>query len=179
MYVTNFKRGHKMEENKENFYCKIERTVNFFRKIWGSLVMWMIGFSIIALFTSSLIFKENIELQTINNWIGIILGLVATLMSIISLFLSFYNLEKEHEESRANNELLNEMKIILRDIEKNQNELDNSLKEQREDTREIRRCVTKNENKPEIVNQKNDKKMDNTWQAKVMENLNNVIADKK
>lgn len=61
-----------------------------------------------------------------NNWVGIILGLVATMMSIISLFLSFYNLEREREEGKENRELFNQFIKDLNELKLSQN---NILKE--------------------------------------------------
>ena len=72
---------------------KIQDTIQFFRSFWGKFVFYVLATSIIGLFLGSIYFKSEIELETINSWVSIVLGLVALIIGIISLFLSFYNLE--------------------------------------------------------------------------------------
>jgi len=87
----------------------IEKTVFWFRNNWSKLSAYIISTGIIVLFGSSLIMKDAIEIQTMNSWVGIILGLVATFMSIIGMYLSFYNLDKSNKLNIDNMILLNRM----------------------------------------------------------------------
>ena len=117
---------------------KIKKKVAYFRSKWASWFTILIGLSIIALFACSLIFKENIELQTMNNWVGIILGMVATIASIISLILSFYNLEKEQEETRENYDLLKQLKTVSDDLKSSLGRIETTLQSQAKDTEIIK-----------------------------------------
>lgn len=45
------------------------------------------------MFISSIIFDKVVTINVLNSWVGIILGLVATVIGIISMVLSFYNLD--------------------------------------------------------------------------------------
>lgn len=46
------------------------------------------------MFISSIIFDKVVTINVLNSWVGIILGLVATVIGIISMVLSFYNLDQ-------------------------------------------------------------------------------------
>lgn len=47
--------------------------------------------------------QSNVNLlDDINSWVGIILGLVATIFSIISMWITFYTLEKSHKDALEN-----------------------------------------------------------------------------
>jgi sensor histidine kinase YesM len=87
----------------------LEESVKWFNKQWPVVTINSIWLSLVGLFLTSFLFKENIELQTMNNWISLVLGLIATLLSIISLILSFYNLEKGNELNEKNIKVLREL----------------------------------------------------------------------
>lgn len=57
-----------------------------------------------------------------NQYVSIILGVVATLMSIISLKLSFDNVEQSHETELRTQQLLFDIQMHLNDIEHNQSD---------------------------------------------------------
>lgn len=84
--------------------------INTLKKHWWILVLYLVGTSVIAMFIVSIVFKENLELETINGWISLILGFVATLVSIIGTILSFYNLEQANESERRINSILCDLK---------------------------------------------------------------------
>lgn len=46
------------------------------------------------MFISSIIFDKVVTINVLNSWVGIILGLVATVIGIISMVLSFYTLDQ-------------------------------------------------------------------------------------
>lgn len=56
-----------------------------------------------------------------NQYVSIILGVVATLMSVISLKLSFDNVEQSHQTELRTQKLLFDIELHLNDIEHNQN----------------------------------------------------------
>jgi len=144
-------------DNPEKAVHKVERVVYFFKRTWATWIFSIIGASVVLLFSFSLIFDKKIELQIINNWIGIILGLVATIASIISLFLSFYNLELEREESKENRSLMEGLRATLRELERTQQDINKRLDEQVKATKEIREEMTTQQiAKPTIIDDKND-----------------------
>lgn len=81
---------------------KIHDFLYAFNKFWFYLVGSLILLSIFVLFIVSFIFSKNIMLETMNAWVSLILGIVATLLSIISMLVSFYNLERTNEINEEN-----------------------------------------------------------------------------
>lgn len=141
-------------KSEERPIKKVERIVYFFKKHWGGWVFGLIGISVTLLFAASLVFDKDIQLQIINNWIGIILGLVATIASIISLFLSFYNLEQERDEAKENRGLIQELRNLLQDVGKMQRDIDQKVEQQMKETASLRKDISL-ANKPEMVKDKN------------------------
>ncbi len=85
----------------------IEETINFFRHIWGSFVIYVLATSIIGLFIASFVLKEEITLAKMNEWVSLVLGLVALFIGIISLFLSFYNVDQSVQSQKQSMEIMN------------------------------------------------------------------------
>lgn len=102
----------------------IDTIVQFFRELWGKFVLYVLATSIIGLFLGSIFFKKIIGLNEINTWVGIVLGLVALVIGIISLFLSFYNLDQANETQEKTVEIMNGVK---NDIEKKLFEMDKTI----------------------------------------------------
>lgn len=90
---------------------KIQDTIQFFRSFWGKFVFYVLATSIIGLFLGSIYFKSEIELETINSWVSIVLGLVALIIGIISLFLSFYNLDEGNRNNKESVEIMQDIKM--------------------------------------------------------------------
>lgn len=84
----------------------IEETINFFRQIWGTFVIYVLATSIIGLFIASFILKEEITLTKMNEWVSLVLGLVALFVGIISLFLSFYNVDQSIQSQKQSMEIM-------------------------------------------------------------------------
>lgn len=97
---------------------KMEEILTGMKKIWPGIVIYLSVSGILAIFIVSLAKSENVALQDINNWVGIILGLVATIMGIISLVLSFYNVEKANDLNIDNSKILDNMITLEENIEK-------------------------------------------------------------
>ena len=72
----------------------------------------------------SIYFKEIVGLDEINTWVGIVLGLVALIIGIISLFLSFYNVEQSNEVQRQTIDIMN---IVKEDIMKKINDVQSDI----------------------------------------------------
>ena len=105
--------------NKEK-NISIQDMVVFFRQLWGKFTFYVLATSVIGLFLGSVFFNKVIELEIINNWVSIVLGLVALIIGIISLFLSFYNLD---EANKTNKETVDIIRNMQNDITKELNEV--------------------------------------------------------
>lgn len=75
--------------------------------------------SITALFYINLAKDKPLTLDTINNWVSLILGLVATIFSILSMWISFHSLDKSNEQNEENIKSMNALKEeILNKVER-------------------------------------------------------------
>lgn len=93
----------------------IEDIINFFRNLWGKFLFYVLATSIIGLFLGSVYFEKVIGLDVINSWVGIVLGLVALIIGIISLFLSFYNVDQANKTQEKTIEIITNLQ---RDVER-------------------------------------------------------------
>lgn len=84
--------------------------ISFWKKHWGSLVAFIILESIIALFIASFVLDKCITLSVMNEWVSLIVGMVAMIMGVISLFLSFYNVEQSNDVQRETVEIMTKVK---------------------------------------------------------------------
>lgn len=116
----------------------IENTIEFFRSLWGKFTFYVLATSIIGLFLGSVYFKKEIELETINSWVSIVLGLVALIIGIISLFLSFYNVDQSKDTQKESIDIMRNMESEFNDKFHNlQNVLGNKIDESSRETREL------------------------------------------
>lgn len=76
--------------NKSKLDIVVQRT----RAFWWKYVIYTLTSGIIVLFSCSIIYDKKITIEIMNSWVGIILGLIALVIGIISMFLSFYNLDQ-------------------------------------------------------------------------------------
>lgn len=106
-----------MDNRSPKGLAKLIRTVR--RHFWGWFI-YIVSTSLIAIVVCSLIFDKNIELNTINNWVGVVLGLVALVATVFSLGLSFYNYDKQNELDKQNREL---MQQVLSETKKTNDQL--------------------------------------------------------
>lgn len=100
----------------ESKFQQIKNALHTIKSYWYIPIYAIILISITGLFIASFVLEKNIEVQTMNNWVSMILGIVATMLSIISLYLSFYNLEKEHELNKENTQILNNLEAKITEI---------------------------------------------------------------
>ena len=91
-----------MEEKSQN---GLEKIIFYVKNHFWNWFIYIITTSLVLLVSFSLIFKESITLSTINNWVGVILGLVALVATVFSLGLSFYNFDKQNELDKKNRDL--------------------------------------------------------------------------
>lgn len=115
-----------MEKSYSEFSAleKTEMFIELFKSKWATWTIGICGWSILFIFGAGIIAELTKSgdfdiFRELSSWVGFILGIVATLFSIISMFLSFYNLEKEREAKEENEKIMNEMtKNINRSLEK-------------------------------------------------------------
>ena len=119
------KRGKKYVEDK----------INFFRNIWGTFVIFVISTSVIAIFVASICINKKIGLDIINNWVSVILGLVATFGSVVSLFLSFYNVDQANDmQTNYKEEIQTIKEEITNNLNNTQEAIISIVKETHKDT---------------------------------------------
>lgn len=88
----------------------LKKTVDFWRAIWGKLIAFIIGGSIVALFIASFCMEKTLTLSVMNEWVSLVVGMAALLLGIISLFLSFFNVDQSNEVQRETVKIMNEVK---------------------------------------------------------------------
>lgn len=123
------KYGNKDKAKKSKFDLLIES----FQKFWWIYTLCLIGFSVSALFIMSFVYDKSITISVMNSWVGIVLGLVATIIGIISMFLSFYNLDQSIKTQQETLEKINGIKEdIIKYIEVTSKETQQVIKESTE-----------------------------------------------
>ncbi|WRK55306.1 hypothetical protein SD457_11185 [Coprobacillaceae bacterium CR2/5/TPMF4] len=81
----------------------------------------------------SFVYDKSITISVMNSWVGIVLGLVATIIGIISMFLSFYNLDQSIKTQQETLEKINGIKEdIIKYIEVTSKETQQVIKESTE-----------------------------------------------
>ena len=75
----------------------LKKAVKFWKGFWLKLVAFATVGSIVALFIASFCLKEELTLSVMNEWVSLILGMAAFILGIISLILSFYNVDQSYE----------------------------------------------------------------------------------
>lgn len=141
---------------------KIQDTIQFFRSFWGKFVFYVLATSIIGLFLGSIYFKSEIELETINSWVSIVLGLVALIIGIISLFLSFYNLDEGNRNNKESVEIMQDIKMeFMKQIGDMRKDILHKIEESSQETQNI---IQKGEYKASTNNSFQQPQGDNTWE---------------
>lgn len=102
----------------------MERTKYVYKNTWTQFVWFVGAISIVALFISSFVMEKNITLEIMNEWVSLVLGLVALIMGVISLWLSFYNVEQATKSQEAS---LKEMQQVKEYMENHMNVMKNDL----------------------------------------------------
>lgn len=110
-----------MNNRNESKKAKLEKAILFFKSWSASILALVILFGILAIFVAGLINDHSPSIDILNQFVSIILGVVATIMSIVSLLMSFYGLEKtEESELRQRNilqQILDEQRDTRRSID--------------------------------------------------------------
>lgn len=91
----------------------LDNVIKFWKAIWGKLIAFIICGSIVALFIASFCLKEELTLSVMNEWVSLVVGMAALILGIISLFLSFYNVEQSNNVQRETIEIMHNVKDEL------------------------------------------------------------------
>lgn len=98
---------------------KTEVTIEFFKLKWGKWTIRTAVFGLGVIFIVSIIkaiFDPEISIEelklfnALQIWVSFILGIIASLFSIISMYLSFYNLEQQQQAEKNTKDSFNELK---------------------------------------------------------------------
>lgn len=98
----------------------LKNAVDFWKSFWWKLLAFVLSGSIAALFIASFCLKEELSLSVMNEWVSLVVGMAALILGIISLILSFYNVEQSNEVQKETIEIMNDVKS---DIEEKLSEL--------------------------------------------------------
>lgn len=119
---------------------KTELIIEIFRIKWGKITIKILSWGLIIIFVAAIadyfLRNRNLPLElkifgALQIWVGFALGIVAMLFSIISMYLSFYNLELQKEaESKTEKIFENLKKDIIKEIKE---EVSLELKDIRKD----------------------------------------------
>lgn len=101
----------------------LKKSVKFWKSFWWKLVAFATVGSIVALFIASFCLKEELTLSVMNEWVSLILGMAAFILGIISLILSFYNVDQSYEVQKDTIDIMHKV----------QDDIENKLAELRVD----------------------------------------------
>ena len=99
------------EETSSYFIITLKKIVDFLKPLSIVILCLVLSIGIIGFFVASII-VDNVTINNLNSFIGIVLGIIALTASIVSMFLSFYSIEKSEESDKDINLMLQEMKNI-------------------------------------------------------------------
>lgn len=96
---------------------KTELLIFIFKTLWFKITVYTCFGGIALIFLGAIIsfwldkdVSNDIKIfESLQSWVGVILGIIATLFSIISMFLSFYNLEQQKDSEKQVIELNNNL----------------------------------------------------------------------
>lgn len=92
---------------------RLKKIIKFWKEIWGKLIAFIICGSIVALFIASFCLDKKLTLSIMNEWVSLVVGMAALVLGIISLFLSFYNVEQSNDVQRETIEIMNNVKTDI------------------------------------------------------------------
>ena len=123
----------KIVEETIDEQTKFDKIVQHVREFWWHYVLYIMGTSIIVLFICSFIFDKSVSIEIMNSWVGIVLGVVATIIGIISMFLSFYNLDQSIKTQEKTLETIDNIKKeIINYVDKTSKETQDVIRRSQE-----------------------------------------------
>lgn len=107
---------------------KFDELVEQAKKYSVVLIVGVIVIGILLIFACSLFCKEIPGLEEMNLFVSIVIGIVATIVSIVSMLISFYGLEKTEESERRQNEVLQQILEIEKDTRSSTRKIEDSMR---------------------------------------------------
>ncbi len=127
------KRTYYNQSTNNKMMQRLRKVVKALRYASVTLVCLLLSVGTVAFFIVS-VATNNATIDSLNGFVGIVLGVVALTASIVSMFLSFYSIEKSEESDKEMNIILTEIKAIdsniqsvVSKIEEKQQELNNNV----------------------------------------------------
>ncbi len=102
------------------------------------LIVGVVILGIMIVFACSLFCAEIPGLEEMNLFVSIVLGIVATIVSIVSMLFSFYGLEKTEESERRQNQVLQQILELQKDTKRSTDELITSMQDPAVTRRDVR-----------------------------------------
>lgn len=131
--------------NKRDSSKKLDDEVEEMKYFWWPFSMYVIASGVISLFIAGIIFDKKITISIMNSWVGIVLGLVATVIGIISMFLSFYNLDQSIKTQNETVRMINELKEdIMNKIDRSFKETQDFVKNQKQNSKDSTTSIVGN-----------------------------------
>lgn len=93
------------------------------------LIVGVVIIGILIIFACSLFCSEIPGLEEMNLFVSIVLGIVATIVSIVSMLFSFYGLEKTEESERRQNQVLQQILELQKDTQRSAEEIKTSMQD--------------------------------------------------
>ena len=115
-------------ENRPSQLKKLNDWVEKAKSYSVVLITGVIIIGILIIFACSIFNKTIPGLSEMNQFVSIVLGVVATIVSIVSMLFSFYGLEKTEESERRQNETLKRIIDIEEDTRRSAKAIENSMK---------------------------------------------------
>ncbi len=91
------------------------------------LISGVIIVGILIVFGISILNKQIPGIAEMNLFVSIVLGVVATIVSIVSMLFSFYGLEKTEESERRQHEVLRQILSIEEDTRRSAKAIENTI----------------------------------------------------
>lgn len=112
----------------------LKKAVKFWKSFWWKLVAFATVGSIVALFIASFCLNEELTLSVMNEWVSLILGMAAFILGIISLILSFYNVDQSNDVQKETIKIMND---VRNDIEEKLFDLRTDMNRQFSDMKNV------------------------------------------
>ncbi|MBQ6829685.1 MAG: hypothetical protein IJO59_01020 [Clostridia bacterium] len=102
------------------------------------LIVGVVILGIMIVFACSLFGDEIPGIEEMNLFVSIVLGIVATIVSIVSMLFSFYGLEKTEESERRQTQVLQQILELQKDTKRSTDELKTSMQDSSVTRRDVR-----------------------------------------
>lgn len=114
---------------------RFRKILEYAKSLSVTLVSTIIFIAILIVFGCSISAKSFPGLEEMNQFVSIVLGIVATIVSIISMLISFYGIEKTEESERRQEKVFQQMIDLEKTTQRAAQDAVAVLKESRTETK--------------------------------------------